>query len=72
VVTLSVTDHGEQDVDTSPSQGEHSLLVLFLLGPLAFAEVSGLRAAADADLRGGVEDALEPSVIAAGPVKGGH
>jgi hypothetical protein len=28
-------DHGEQDVDTSSSQGEHGLPVLFLLGPLA-------------------------------------
>ncbi|MFF2466346.1 hypothetical protein [Streptomyces mirabilis] len=32
---LSITDHGEQDVDTSSSQGEHGPLVLFLLGPLA-------------------------------------
>jgi 5'-3' exonuclease len=43
--------------------------VALAFGALAFVEPAGLLAVADADERGGVEDALQPAVVAAGAVR---
>src|SRR2546423_1088797 len=69
VVAPSVTDEGPQDVHASPGQGEDGLGVPLALGALALVEAAGGVAGTDADERGGVEDALQSAVVAAGPVQ---
>ena len=69
LVALSVTDEGPQDVHASAGQGEDGLGVPLAFGAFAFVEAARLVAVADADQRGGVEDALQPAVIAPGAVQ---
>src|SRR5579859_5362309 len=69
LVAPSVTDQGPQDVDASACKSEHGLDVPFALGALAVIERTGVGVEPDADQRGGVEDALESSVVLAGAVE---
>lgn len=69
MITPSVTDQGPQDVDAPAGEGEHCLDVLLALGAFAVVELPRVRVVADADQCGGVEDALESSVVGDRPVE---
>lgn len=68
-VAPSVTDQGPDDVDASVGEGAHGLDVLLSLGAFAVVELPRVRVVADADECGGVEDALESSVVGGRPVE---
>lgn len=65
----SVTYQGPQDVHSSAGQRKNCLGVPLAFGTLALVVATGRVAVADADERGGVEDALQPAVITPGPVQ---
>src|SRR5215475_8823073 len=58
-----------QHVDAAAGQGQDGLGVFFPFGAFAVVEGAGVGRAADADQRGGVEDAVEHAVVAARPVQ---
>ena len=58
-----------QHVDTLACEGHDGLAVSFAFRSLAVVVAAGLVTAADADQHGGVEDALEASAVAGGPVQ---
>lgn len=69
VVASSVPQECPQSVDPAPGERHDSLAMAFVFGSLAVVEAAGLVAAADADQRGGVEEALETSAVARGAVQ---
>src|SRR3954469_19853802 len=69
VVAPSVTQEGPKNVDSAAGERHDGLAVSFAFGTLAVVEAAGFVTAADADQRGGVEDALEASAVAGGAVQ---
>jgi hypothetical protein len=64
-----VAEHGPEHVDPAAGEGEDGLAVPFALGSFALVVGAGGGTALDADERGGVEDALELTVVPARAVQ---
>src|SRR5204862_3746156 len=69
LVGAIVAEQCPQDVDASAGEGEDGLDVALAFGAFAVIEASGVRAGLDAEQGGGVEDALQGSAVALGPVQ---
>jgi hypothetical protein len=69
LIAPSVTQESPQHVDTLACEGHDGLAVSFAFRSLAVVVAAGLVTAADADQHGGVEDELEASAAAGGPVQ---
>lgn len=65
----SVRQEWPQDVDASACEREHCLGMALTFRSLPVVEPTGLRAAADTDECGRTKDALQPTVVALGPVE---
>src|SRR5919107_109986 len=68
VATL-VAEHGPEHVDPAAGEGEDGLTVPFALGSFALVVAAGGGTALDADERGGVEHALQLTVVPARAVQ---